>query len=1122
VSLTTTEPRAAKFLDRFEHVRASLRRSQIVLGLCRTLLAFGLGLAALAAADHRLELPLPVRAAGLAVMALAVLAVFAARVVVPLRWWSEPRTAAEIERRFPQLGQRIRTVVQYAGLPEECIHEEGATPGLVEALEEETDVRSRPLPLGSVVPVLRVTSAAGLAALPLIVIAFAAVSDREWRTALGRALLDNRPYTTLAVAPGDVLVDQGSSVAFSVVLTGRPRRDVVLQARPAGRPNEPWTEMPMAVKDDGRKAGPASPRTATMEKVREPLAYRVVAGRVTSPTYTVDVLYPLALRAFEVGLKPPAYTGLAPATVKGGDLQAVEGTEATFRVRFDAPPAEASLVLIDPSVRPKKGEGAAPEVVALQDEGSAHTAVLSLTKGLVYSIEARTADGRVFPKNRYRIDVHEDRPPRVSFEEPDEALEVHPIAEVRHRVRAGDDFGLTRAGIVFRLNDGDERTLAVKEFGPGGKPTTAAVVEEMLLLETLAATSSDSVTYYAFAEDNHPGGPRRTETDLRYLDIRPFKREYKAADGEAGDDNGGESTTLEELIARQRFNLNRGVRLARRKPTDKAPADDPLRIATFEESLAGLVREFTGGLEGVAGERVEPLHQAEEAMLAAVEALDRGRNDEPPRHMAEALRHLIEVRRTFRILVGLGGSRARSARSFDRMQAQKIRKPKSQTEEAEQLAADLERLAQDEDFVYATLAGLLAAGGGETEDPAEDGTGDAKGEPKAGDRRGARERQEKVADEARALEEKLKRLEAASDLARARMSKAAEAADKASAALARGSNREAAEAARAGALMLHEVARQVKGEVTGEVADELAMARDLADELARREAEFGNADDGPSSPGQDGSAKGQPDSGGKGKGQTGPAGTGPDGWNGWGDWSSLTDAERLERLEEAARTLQEWLKGASKSEQGSAAERVRELVEQGPVVEVVDRAERVGALYLGGRKPAARREARELSKTLEALARQLDVLHRGIVAPELAKLVEFDRRVAELTARLKALRTDAEITEWHRLAAALVRDLEKAGLSDAASALARLLESGARRAGGEPWGWADGPDGTRTVPAGYADALAAVVRHVHERVQGLVLKDLGSARDEATPPEFRDLVDRYYEVLSGSGGRAGK
>ena len=66
--------------------------------------------------------------------------------------------------------------------------------------------------------------------------------------------------------------------------------------------------------------------------------------------------------------------------------------------------------------------------------------------------------------------------------------------------------------------------------------------------------------------------------------------------------------------------------------------------------------------------------------------------------------------------------------------------------------------------------------------------------------------------------------------------------------------------------------------------------------------------------------------------------------------------------------------------------------------------ERIGELYLGGQKPEARRDAQELSRILEVLARQLDVLHRGIVAPELAALVEFDKRITELTAKLKTSR----------------------------------------------------------------------------------------------------------------------
>src|SRR5262249_32992373 len=180
-------------------------------------------------------------------------------------------------------------------------------------------------------------------------------------------------------------------------------------------------------------ATPGPKREARLEKVGAPLAYRIVAGSAESPTYRIDVRYPLALKSFDVDLKPPAYTGVAPSTVKRGDLRVIERTEATFRIAFDATPGSASLVLTDLSPRKAKKKEAAPRVIPLRPDGASYTAGLRLDEGLVYQIEAATPDGRVLPRSRYKIEVIEDRAPRVTFEEPDEALEVHPIAEVRHR-----------------------------------------------------------------------------------------------------------------------------------------------------------------------------------------------------------------------------------------------------------------------------------------------------------------------------------------------------------------------------------------------------------------------------------------------------------------------------------------------------------------------------------------------------------------------------------------------------------------------------------------------------------------------------------------------------------------
>ncbi|MDR3636296.1 MAG: hypothetical protein P4L84_21010 [Isosphaeraceae bacterium] len=1205
MTLLTAEPREQKFLARFEHVWTSLRRYQVRQGLCLSFLTAALGLLAMAAADWWLELPWNTRAAGLLLAVWLAVAVFVARVVMPIRWWTKPRTAVEIEEQFPQLGQRIRTIVQFAGLPDERMDMEGVTPSLVGALEEETELRAQPLPLDRIVPWRRVWLTAGLAALPALFLLAAVGTSWEWRVALGRALLGRGEYTSLAVGPGDKLVEQGESVPLAIALKGRLNREVVLYTKPQAGPNASWKGAVLPAPETGS----AATRAATLERVKDPVLYRVVAGPAASPTYLVNVRYPLALKTLEAALTPPAYTGVKPSTFKGGDLHVIEGTGVTLRIAFDAVPAVASLVVTDPSAKPanKKDKSApAPRIIPLTPKDGLYTAELgNLSKGLVYRIEAKTADARVLPKNRYKIEVREDRPPRVAFEEPDEALEVHPIAEVMNRIRVNDDFGLTKAGIVFRFNNGEEQTLALKDFGSeqdkSGKAQTAAAIQEWLLLEKLAASPTDSLAYYAFAEDNYPGEHHRAETDLRYIDIRPFKREYKAAqEGEVPEGDGTDQiATLAELIARQRYNLNRGMRLAKHKPGNKTFPEDPLKIATFEETLANQTREMTEGVEGIVGQRVEPLHAAEESMLAAVEALDRAKNAEAPEQMGDALRHLIEARESILQIIGDNAELAQKLRQFDRTQIQKIRKPKKEEEDPEAIAERLEELAQQEDFVYATLAASAAMpgdsqgegqpapkpqdkgeqatekaepqegqkadetakegpaekgqasegsvqgkgqtgeaekpdgqgengpekkgegdkqkkperqGGANGEDPKDDANGG--GPPKDG-RREAKERQEKIADEARDLEAKLKKLDAVSDLAKARMTKAVEATEKVSGAMARGNTKEATETAKSGAFQLHELARQVKAEVAREVAEELAQARDIASELAEREAALAEMSDPSSASGSTQSGKSQP---GQGEGIEKGNGKGGKLARALAAMGDLTDAERLERLTEAGKTLEEILKGASQRAEGKAAERVRDALKETDATEVVERLERIGALFNGGEKPEAGKEAKELAKNLEVIAKQLDVLHQEIVSPRLAEMVEFDRRMAELVERMKTLKTDGQITEWHRDAAELVREMEKTGLGDAAAALQEAFAAGGWHDAAGSWHWAVGPHDFRLVPEAYTRAINVVVHKIQDRIQDLLMKDLVSDRDEATPPEFKELVERYYEVLSKDGG----
>ena len=116
--------------------------------------------------------------------------------------------------------------------------------------------------------------------------------------------------------------------------------------------------------------------------------------------------------------------------------------------------------------------------------------------------------------------------------------------------------------------------------------------------------------------------------------------------------------------------------------------------------------------------------------------------------------------------------------------------------------------------------------------------------------------------------------------------------------------------------------------------------------------------------------------------------------------------------------------------------------------------------------------------------------------------------LAELTAKLKTLKTDADITEWHRLADSI----------DPGPGESRTDQ---RRRRADAMRWQAASWHGRRIP------LTAALRHseacdrpfirreqIQDKIQDLILKDMVSARDEATPPEFKELVERYYEVLS--------
>lgn len=731
------------FLKRFQSVRAQKLRVLMGETLARTGFCLLIGVALAVAADYWWELDRNTRGACLAAAGLLGLAYGLRSLVQMTQAWGTPKTAAEIEESFPELGQSVRTSVQFGRMSFAQVQAEGVATTLVTALVEETHRRALPLTIEDVIPSRQLWLMVGAVLTGAVAWGFASGLDWEWRTATTRMLIGEQAYRELRVTPGNDIVDEGGSVELNTTLIGRTNRNVVMFTRLAGQPEAEWTERILSegatkAKDtvlattvDGK---PQETFPVKFDRLTKPIEYYVRAGELQSPMYRIRIRRPLRIDTFEVDLTPPSYTGQPTSTVRDGNLVALQGTHARFHITFDKAVKSATMILAAKKTESEDDPPNEDEVYPLElnqvnlAELSAAAAVdelpmvgsteLVLNEDRSFTIRAEAADGTSLPKNKYRIRVRQDQPPQVFFESPDDQVEVHSLAELPMRVRVRDDYGIARAGILFQINNEQEVPLVAEDFAVVAaaaeeaastgavSPTTQAALEKILPLEYFELTQKDSVMYYAYAEDNRPESPQRSETDLRFIDIRPLKRQYQIIDPDPmpgnGMNNGVSLKSLEELIQRQRYSVNRTIQIEKRAKVGRKPDATELdQLMKFETDLAESVRATALGLEARGFDDTELFYQAETAMLQAVDSLSVGNWENATQQMKDALKLLIEQRdRTLRLIMkNPDPALLARLRQFDREQSQKLRRPKTDKEEARELIRRLEELIRQESVV---------------------------------------------------------------------------------------------------------------------------------------------------------------------------------------------------------------------------------------------------------------------------------------------------------------------------------------------------------------------------------------------------------------------------------------
>src|SRR5262249_19210860 len=129
------------------------------------------------------------------------------------------------------------------------------------------------------------------------------------------------------------------------------------------------------------------------------------------------------------------------------------------------------------------------------------------------------------------------------------------VEEVFTEMKATDDFGINSLELYYSVNGGKEEKVDV--FRNNGQAPKEISGSHTFFLEKKNLKAGDYVMYYAKAVDSR--NPSNTvQTDLYFIEVRPYAREYRQGQagggggGGGGGQRGGEGDSADALVKRQK------------------------------------------------------------------------------------------------------------------------------------------------------------------------------------------------------------------------------------------------------------------------------------------------------------------------------------------------------------------------------------------------------------------------------------------------------------------------------------------------------------------------------------------------------------------------------------------